>query len=460
VVTTLAANSTGHFIFDAPEGLAVDASGNVYVADRNQYQILKVTSAGVVSTFAGSGTTATVDGTGTAASFQGPTSVTLDSNGNFYVADLTTVRAITPAGVVTTLAGNGNSVGAIDATGTYARFSSVYAIALDSAGTIFVTDGQFIREITPSGTVTSFAGRYSGSGAADGMGIAARFSSPTGIAVDSLGNAYVADKSNDIIRKITPTGIVSTLAGLPGTSGIVDGTGVTARFNHPNGVAVDSTGNVYVADTSNDTIRKITASGVVTTLAGTAGVHGMTDGTGAAASFNTPQGIAVDTVGNVYVADTFNDAIRKITPAGEVTTLEGGSFGSADGTGTAAKFNNPVGVAVDGAGNVFIADASNFAIRKITPAGVVTTLASVMFGTMTGITIDSSGNLYVADSSHNTIWKVTQAGVASIVVGTAGSQSIQLGVLPGELYAPQGVAMASNRELYITTLSAVLTAGL
>ena len=197
------------------------------------------------------------------------------------------------------------------------------------------------------------------------------------MAVDGSGNVYVADTDNNTIRKITPAGVVTTLAGTAGVPGSADGTGSAAQFNYPGGVAVDGSGNVYVADIDNNTIRKITPAGVVTTLAGTAGVHGSADGTGSAAQFYDPHGVAVDGSGNVYVADTDNNTIRKITPAGVVTTLAGtaGVYGSADGTGSAAQFNYPAGVAVDGSGNVYVADTYNDTIRQITPAGVVTTLA-------------------------------------------------------------------------------------
>ena len=152
--------------------------------------------------------------------------------------------------------------------------------------------------------------------------------------------------------------MVTTLAGLAGSSGSANGTGSAARFYYPFGVAVDSAGNVYVADTGNNTIRKVTPAGVVTTLAGLAGSSGSADGTGSAARFNYPSGVAVDSAGNVYVADTGNNTIRKVTPAGVVTTLAGlaGSPGSADGTGSAARFYYPHGVAVDSAGNVYVAD--------------------------------------------------------------------------------------------------------
>jgi sugar lactone lactonase YvrE len=209
----------------------------------------------------------------------------------------------------------------------------------------------------------------------DGTGGAARFNFPTGMAVDSAGNVYVADQRNETIRKITPTGVVTTLAGTAGMVGSADGTGAAARFHNPFGVAVDGVGNVYVADNGNSTIRKVTAAGIVTTVAGTAGMVGKADGIGAAARFYDPTGVAVDSAGNVYVVDQANDTIRKISVAGVVTTLTGSGVGSADGAGAAARFNVPTGVAVDSAGNVYVADTNNATIRKITPTGTTTTIA-------------------------------------------------------------------------------------
>jgi sugar lactone lactonase YvrE len=270
-----------------------------------------------------------------------------------YVADYDNhiIRKITPAGVVSTLAGMAGASGSTDGTGNAARFDFPSGVAVDSAGSVYVADtsNHTIRMITPTGVVSTLAGMAGASGSTDDTGSAARFSSPSGVIVDSSGNVYVADTGNDTIRKITPAREVTTLAGTGGSAGSADGTGSAARFNSPGGVAVDDAGNVYVADTSNHTIRKITPAGAVTTPAGSAGVQGSADGTGSAAQFNTPKAVAVDSAGNVYVADTSNDTIRKITPAGVVTTLAGspGVPGSADGTGSAARFNLPGGVAVD-----------------------------------------------------------------------------------------------------------------
>ncbi|HEX7746545.1 MAG TPA: hypothetical protein VF462_14945, partial [Micromonosporaceae bacterium] len=368
--------------FTSLEGVAVDSAGNVYVADTNSYTIRKVTAAGVVTTLIGTtGTGGSADGTGAAALFFGPFGVAVDSAGNLYVTDTSnhTLRKATPAGVVTTVAGTAIIVGSADGTGAAAGFDFPDGVAVDSAGNVYIADGgnATIRKVTLAGVVTTLAGTAGMTGSTDGTGAAARFSFPEGVALDSAGNVYVADTGSHTIRKITPAGVVTTLAGTAFMHGSADGTGAAARFNSPTSVEVDSAGNVYVADSNNDTIRKVTPAGAVTTLAGTAGMAGSADGAGAAARFNFPDGVAVDSAGNVYVADSQNDTIRKVTAAGVVTTLAGTANmrGSADGTGAAARFNSPTGVAVDSAGNVYVADTLNHTLRKVTPIGTTTTVA-------------------------------------------------------------------------------------
>jgi sugar lactone lactonase YvrE len=332
---------------------------------------LRCSRPGYVTTFAGTGAFGFADGTGTNASFARPAGVAVDTAGNVYVADNNNhlIRKITPAGVVTTLAGTASTEGANNATGTTASFRNPTGVAVDTAGNIYVADtsNHLIRKITPAGVVTTLAGTVGVTGSTNATGTDASFSFPQGVAVDTAGNVYVADYGNHLIRMISPVGVVTTLAGNVRTAGSTNATGTDASFFLPQGVAVDTAGNVYVADTSNHLIRKITPAGVVTTLAGTVRTAGSTNATGTDASFMEPFGVAVDTAGNVYVADTSNHLIRKISPAGVVTTLAGnvGAPGSTNATGTTASFFLPQGVAVDTAGNVYVADYGNHLIRMI-----------------------------------------------------------------------------------------------
>ena len=261
-------------------------------------------------------------------------------------------------------AGNGTA-GYGDGTGTAARFSAPQGVALDNEGNVYVadTENNRIRKITPDRVVTTLAGN-STAGYSDGTGTAARFSAPQGVALDNEGNVYIADTGNNRIRKITPDRVVTTLAG-NGTAGYGDGMGTAARFSAPQGMAVDNNGNIYIADTENNRIRKITPDRVVTTLAGN-GTTGYGDGTGTAARFSAPQGVTVDNNGNVYVADTGNNRIRKITPERIVITIAGHSTaGYSDGAGTAARFSTPKGITVDSNGDVYVGDTGNNRIRKI-----------------------------------------------------------------------------------------------
>ena len=300
-------------IFYAPQGVAVDGAGNLYVAEGDNYTIRRITPSHVMATLAGlARTPGTVDGDGSDARFSILRGVAVDGTGNIFVTDSYTVRKITPSGTVITFCGKSGASGSVDAMGNKARFSVPAGLAVDSAGNVYVADIYTIRKITPAGMVSPLAGTVKHAGGANGAGVSARFSDQAkGVAVDSAGNVYVADSGNNSIRKITPSGLVSTLAGQD------------ARFYHPRGIAVDSTGNVYVADTDNNTIRRITPAGVVTTLAGAAGQSGNANGTGSSARFNHPQAITMDGRGNLYVADTGNQTIRRMTPNGVVTTLTG-----------------------------------------------------------------------------------------------------------------------------------------
>jgi sugar lactone lactonase YvrE len=469
------ANGTGPGAqFNEPYGVAADTSGNVYVADAANHIIRKIDSAGNVTTLAGSaGNPGSADRTGSAAQFNFPQAVAVDTSGNVYVADTNnnTIRKIDSAGNVTTLAGSPGVTGSADGTGSAAQFNFPSGVAVDTSDNVYVADqgNSTIRQITSGGVVTTLAGSAGNFGSADGTGSAALFNAPSGVAVDTSGNVYVADTVNGTIRKVTSAGVVTTLAGSPGNLGSADGTGSAALFAGPSSVAVDSSGNVYVADTYNNTIRAITPAGVVTTLAGSAAAFpGNVDGTGGAARFNSPSGVAADSSGNVYVADTFNDTIRKITtPGGVVTTLAGSAAGSgsADGTGSTARFNFPLGVAVDNAGNVYVGDEGNNTIRKITtPGGVVTTLAgspgvtgstdgtgsAALFFGPSGVAVDGSGNVYVADSGNNTIRKITSAGVVTTLAGSPGVTGSADGTgSAAQFNFPRGVAADSAGNVYV-----------
>lgn len=298
--------------FSSPQGVAVDRSGTIYVADTSNNLIRKITSAGVVSTLAGSGTSGAADGTGTAASFSNPLALAIDAQGVLYVCDAgnNAIRRIDTAGVVTTLA-CGGPAGFADAQGPAARFNSPRGVALSSRGDVYVADfaNHRIRKITPAGVVTTFAGNDR-AGAANGASAAASFNDPAGIAIDGKDDLYVGDQGNHLIRKISAAGNVTTLAG-SGVAGNVNGTGGAAGFNMPGALAVDAQGTVYVGASAANQVRQVTAAGVVSTLAGS-GVAGSKDGASLDATFNFPSGVAVDAAGNVVVADSLNHLIRKI----------------------------------------------------------------------------------------------------------------------------------------------------
>lgn len=324
---------------------------------------------------------------------------------------------------ISTLAGQAVA-GSADGSGHHARFSFPRGLAADAAGNLYLADtgNSTIRRIAPDGDVSTLAGRAGIAGAVDGSGTNALFDAPEGIAADALGNLFVADTANATIRRILPSGNVTTLAGLAGQVNSFDGTANEARFNRPQAVAADGAGNVCVADTGNHTIRFVTAAGTVSTLAGLAGYPGSVDGTNSKARFDRPAGVARDAAGNLFVTDCLNHTIRRITPDGTVSTIAGlaGVWGRADGTNRTARFFMPHGIALDGAGNLFVADSGNQTLRQISPAGtnwIVSTVAglagaagnrdgagdAVRFRFPAGLASDSAGWLCVADAANNSV---------------------------------------------------------
>jgi sugar lactone lactonase YvrE len=380
-------------LFNQPGGLVADSAGTVYVADSGNGVLRKVMAGGSVSTPSlqlGTATPGTSSPTGASAgsangattvtSFVYPAGIARDTSGNLYVADSAghAIVKMTSSGVVSLLAGSAGVAGMQDGTGTGALFNSPAGIAIDSSGNVYVADSGngAIRKVSSSGIVTTLAGSTANRGYADGRGTAAMFNNPLGVAADAAGNVYVADTYNNSIRKIDSSGAVTTLAGSAATRGENDATGTAASFNCPTGVAVDSGGNVYVADSFNATIRKVTSRGAVTTLAGSAGVMGASNLSGINSLFNLPTALTIDNGGNVYVADSNNALIRKVTSGGTASTVAGnaGIAGYRDGTSTTALFSQPRGITVDGTGTVYVADTGNALIRKITSDGTVTTL--------------------------------------------------------------------------------------
>ncbi|MGO9201215.1 MAG: hypothetical protein ACLQM8_11865 [Limisphaerales bacterium] len=513
--------------FKLPAGLAVDGAGNFYVADNGNatIRILRPSVSGgqtnwVVTTIAGlAGSHGGADGTGAAARFYNPFGIAADGAGNLYATDYgsCTIRMLTPglaAGqtnwTVSTIAGSLGGFGSADGTNGAAQFFNPFGIAVDGAGNLCVADSgnETIRKITPSlsggqtnWVVTTIAGSVETSGSSDGIGDAALFNRPNGIAVNGAGALCVADMFNNTVREITPgvsggvtVWAVATIAGLAGGSGSADGAGTAAQFSNPYGMALDSAGNLYVADSGNNTIRQVApalspgqTNWVVGTIAGSPENAGSADGTGSGALFSGPLGICVGGAGNLFVADGGNATIRQMTPsvsAGQtnwvVSTIAGspGIAGAVDGTGAVARFNGPTAIAAAGAGSLYVADGGNSIIRKMTSAlsaglieWTVTTIAgsagiagssdgtgsAARFNNPGGLALDDGGNLYVTDSLNNTIRKITptvSAGQTNWVVTTlAGSPGIA-GCADGtgsaaQFYSPSGIAVDKAGNVYV-----------
>ncbi|HEX3744639.1 MAG TPA: IPT/TIG domain-containing protein [Bryobacteraceae bacterium] len=469
-----------------PSGVAVDSNNNVYIADTGDNIIREVTSDGIIHTVAGNGFGSFSGDTFPAltAELHTPTDVAVDKNSNLYIADSANgvIRMVTAStGIITTIAGSS----AIGDTGdggpaTSASLVAPYALSVDSNGNVFfVQNGDsVVREIT---VAKQYINRVAGNGTAgfSGDGSAAtkaQLNFPTGMALDSSGNIYVADSLNHRIRKISG-GSISTIAG----NGILSysgdgGPAPSAQLNAPGAVAVDSSGNFYIADTLNSVVRKVSSSGTITTFAGngTAGFGG--DGSAAgSAQLNRPQGVAVDSSGNVYVADTQNGRVRKIS-GGIITTVAGSStqgFGGDGAVATSAALFVPIGLAVDSANNLYIADFTNNRVRKVSAAtGIITTVAgngnsgysgdggpavNAALNGPIGVAVDSNGNLYIADLNNNVVREVSGGNITTVagdgLPGVSGDGGPATAAMVGN---PTGIAVDSAGNLYITNGSALV----
>jgi sugar lactone lactonase YvrE/outer membrane lipoprotein-sorting protein len=461
---------------NAPIGMAVDSSGNLYIADSGNGRIRKVTPAGIIITVAGSANPDYVrdGGLAIAAHFDLPISVAVDSAGNLYIADRgnNRIRKVTPEGKISTVAGNGTSGYSGDGgPATEAGLASPHCVAVNSAGNLYIADrgNNRIRKVTAAGIISTVAGGAFSLFADGGLATAAQLNAPIGMAVDSSGNLYIADSANSRIRKVTSAGIISTVAG-NGTrgSGGDGGLATAAQLAFgPSGLAVDSAGNLYIADRGNNRIRKVTPAGIISTVAGNGNSpYSDDDGQATAAKLSITTGVAVDSAGNFYIADRDSNRIRKVTTEGVISTVAGnGTIGfSGDGAlATAAQLSSPSGVAVDSAGNLYIADYGNLRIRKVTTEGIISTVAGRGFGGLlgdggpataaqvnypNGVALDSEGNLYIAE--NNRIRKVTAAGIISTMAGTGtqGYNGDEVPAIAAQLYSPRGLAVDSVGNLY------------
>ncbi len=378
----------GVAMFNAPQGLALDRPGNLYVADEKNHVIRRIAPDGTVSTIAGAaGVAGAVDGQGPAARFSEPQGVAVDEDGIVYVADSTnhTIRKIMPDGTVSTIAGTAGAQGAVDAKGAEARFDFPAAIAVASGGVLFVGErgNNAVRRIEPDGAVSSFSGKMDAGMLRDGGPAEARFDSVWGIAIAPGGGLVVSDMSNCAIRRVSASGDVFTLAGTVDQLGFADGKGLGHRIDGGLSVCADEDGNVYVADYGRSIIQRRAPNGTLSVFAGTLGVAGHADGPGQSAQFAGPVGMAIDRAGNIYVADQLSRTIRKISPLGVVATIAGTPWqsGTQNGSGASASFVLPMDLAVDGDGNLYVADQytgflfTTTVIRKIAANGLVTSLA-------------------------------------------------------------------------------------
>lgn len=537
--------------FFMPNGIAMDAAGNIYVSEESNDDVRLITAAGMVSVYAGPGGTEFL-----------PEGITIDNAGNIYVADHGNIKVkkVTPQGVISTIAGDGTS-GASNGDGTAlsANFTNLFSVVADKQGNIYAGDMYSIRKITPDGKISTFAGTLGSQGLVDGPRQSAKFYSIFAMTFDKAGNLYIADKANNAVRKIvlngysidkqlppgltfdqatgnisgtsttvlpptaytitahnsggessftvtisvrpnsqppdnppaisyqspqtyyvnqtiTPLSPTSSGSDIPpfqfgqaitfsgaGNAGHADGGPTTASFTQPAGVATDASGNVYVADYLNNLIRKVSPDGSVVTIAGS-GQGTFADGTGADASFSKPSSVVLDAAGNLYVADSFNHRIRKITPGGEVTTFAGSSMvGAADGNGAAASFNTPSGLAIDLAGNIYVADSGNNLIRKISVNGDVITFAgsgfpgstngngiAASFNAPQNLTVDGDGNVYVTDSGNNLIRKINSTGDVTTYAGNGSAGSDNGPALSASFNKPYGIVVDAIGNLFVS----------
>jgi|GEM_PF-1678316 len=466
--------SSAKFFFNHRAGMAFDREGNLYVVDSCNYMIRRIGADRIVTTVAGSGTyrcgsngaPVEADGNGKAASFFAPGGMSLDRDGNLLVADVTAIRKVTPAGQVSTFFRAGRPAG-LPFGAPFVR--SVSDVAVDSHGNVFALptfQSQYVIWKIAGGTASIFAGDAVLNAPVDGTGTAARFFIPNALSIDRNDNLYVADQW--LVRKVTPAAVVTTLAGSGTESGNRDGAGTAARFMAVNRIAADADGNLVVADGSARNLRRITQDGQVSAIVPASSNFGYKDGKGAEAEFGFPRQPAIDATGNTYLVDPLQHVVRQVTPSGEVRLYAGapGTSGDADGPRTTASFRSPQAIAADAEGNLYLVDNSQTSsrVRKIAKDGTVSTLAALPVSYGAGflyMAVSHNGNVAVADEIS--IFQVTPAGQVRHVIGRRTQPFNDApGTMPRLLpetidgisidpmaFAPQGLAYDATGNLYI-----------
>lgn len=458
-------------------GVAIDGSGDVYIADSSNHAIRKVSATSGMSTVvAGTGLSGYSGDGGQALSAQlsSPKGIAIDSAGNLYIADTNNhrIRKIGTDGVITTIAGTGTGTfGGDNAAATLARVNSPQGVAVDGSGNVYIADtsNNRIRKINTSGTISTVAGNGTGGYLADNvMATTTRINAPRGVALDNSGNFYIADTSNNRIRKVDTSGLITTVAGTGTASFSGDGgVATSATIRAPQAVTLDSANNLYIADTTNHRIRKV-SSGTITTLTGTGSAgYGGDGGVATIGQISSPAGIAVGSTGNVYIGDTGNLRVRKIS-GGLITTFAGtgsATYGGDGGPVSNAQFTNPQLAVFDGAGNIYLSDSGSHRIRKVSAAGIVTTVVgtgvagysgdngpatSAQLNTPLGINLDAAGNLYIADGNNNRVRKVDSSGTITTFAGDGtGSFGGDNGpATSAQIFGPFGV-LADQGNIYI-----------
>jgi sugar lactone lactonase YvrE len=446
-----------------PYGLCLDGTGNLFIADAQNNCIREVGTNGIITTVAGFG-----GGLGgynsdglpaTSAELNYPSGVAVDSSNNLYIADSSNnrVRKVDGYGLIHTVAGNGTAGYSGDGgVATSAEINYPAGVALDAAGNLLIADANnnCVRKMATNNIITTVAGNgtmgYAGDG---GSATNANLFGPQNVSVDQVGNLFIADLGNQRIREVGTNGVIATVAGSIPNDGAL---ATNATLNQANGVAVDSVGNVYVADTHNNRIRKIDTNGIITTVAGN-GINGFAGDGGLAtnATFRYPRGIALDASGDLFIADSSNRRIRKVDTNGFIWTVAGnGSFNtSGDGSqATNAGIMLPEAVAVDQTGNLFIADFFNANIRKVGTNGVISSLTGIGLAEPTALALDSAGNLFIADMNNNRVRKVATNGTISTVAGSGIVTNITgdgSAATSASVGYPSGVAVDTNGNLYI-----------